>query len=176
MSDLISYTPEQLSSMEFPVKAMMSYSGSDGEEHFELVTVEAFVSGWATVTLSNGDTAKRRASVLYPMAEQATEAGRNMAKVLATYRLAYVPTVAASGKKSLHAGDAVARALEYTELDYVYGVAAQLLQVAESELRAKYAHLNVGSQRMNLGNRIRAAYKRGEEEVVRWVNARQPQQ
>jgi hypothetical protein len=93
-----------------------------------------------------------------------------MAKVLAAYRAGYTPSVAASGKKSLHNGDPVAYALEYRELENLYHTAASLLGFTYEELKARYAHLNPGQQRMNLGNRIRAAYRRGDDVVVTWVN------
>jgi len=60
-------------------------------------------------------------------------------------------------------GDPVAVALRgCTTLDDVYRETAALLRVPESELRAKYAHLNNGQQRMNCGNRLRGAFKSGK--------------
>lgn len=65
-----------------------------------------------------------------------------------------------SGNTSVHCGDDVAKKLLGKELDDVYALAAKTLKavdpdVTEKSLRAKYGHLNVGMQRMNLGNRIR---------------------
>lgn len=68
---------------------------------------------------------------------------------------AYQDGRAASGAKTKHNGDPVAVALGGATLDETYAVASALTDVAEPELREKYAHLNVGMQRMNLGNRIR---------------------
>lgn len=59
-------------------------------------------------------------------------------------------------------GDPVARLLRDAHtLDDVYKVTAKHLKVPEKELRAKYGHLNPGQQRMNCGNRLRGAWKKG---------------
>lgn len=72
----------------------------------------------------------------------------------------YVSAKTANGGASKHNGDAVATALAGRTIDQVYGMASEMLDTAEEDLRAKYAHLNVGQQRMNLGNRIRGAVNR----------------
>lgn len=60
-------------------------------------------------------------------------------------------------------GDDVAVMLrEAKTLDGVYQVGAEYLGVPEQELRAKYAHLNPGQQRMNIGNRMRAKWKKDQ--------------
>lgn len=69
----------------------------------------------------------------------------------------YVKATTASGNTSLHCGDDLAKRLEGKDLDAVYKLAAKTLDVPERELRSRYAKLNVGMQRMNLGNRMRAA-------------------
>lgn len=63
----------------------------------------------------------------------------------------------AGGHTSIHCGDNTAKKLVGKSLDEVFKIAASTLKEPEKELRAKYAHLNPGMQRMNLGNRIRAA-------------------
>lgn len=65
----------------------------------------------------------------------------------------------AGGHVSVHNGDAIAVKLLGKDLDTVYAAAAKALKEDEADLRAKYAHLNPGMQRMNLGNRMRAAAK-----------------
>lgn len=67
----------------------------------------------------------------------------------------------ASGNPSVDNGDGLAKSLRGMDLGAVYAKAASVLQVPEKELRAKYAHLNAGMQRMNLGNRMRAAQHAG---------------
>ena len=72
----------------------------------------------------------------------------------------YVDSKSANGSKTKHNGDPIATALAGQSVDAVYGIAAEMLSADKSELEEKYAHLNVGQQRMNLGNRIRGAVNR----------------
>ena len=66
----------------------------------------------------------------------------------------------AEGKKDV--GDPVAEMLrEYETMDEIYWITAKLLNTPEEDLRAKYDHLNPGQRRMNCGNRLRGAYKKG---------------
>ncbi len=69
----------------------------------------------------------------------------------------YVKGVSGSGKKTMRTNDHVAESLDGFTLDEVYRVASELTDTPEKEYRDKYSHLNVGMQRMNLGNRIRGA-------------------
>lgn len=68
----------------------------------------------------------------------------------------YVKSVTAGGNTSLNCGDAVAKKLDGKDLDAVYKLAAKTLDIPEKQLRDRYAKLNTGMQRMNLGNRMRA--------------------
>jgi len=72
----------------------------------------------------------------------------------------YVRTRSADGRRRLDSGDVVAVALRGLELEEVYEYVSDVIDVPALELRAKYAHLNIGQQRMNLGNRLRAYNKR----------------
>ncbi len=65
----------------------------------------------------------------------------------------------AGGHVSVNNGDEVAQKLLGKDLDQVYAMAAEALKEDEADLRKKYAHLNPGMARMNLGNRMRAAAK-----------------
>lgn len=69
----------------------------------------------------------------------------------------YVSARSASGAKSLNNGDEVAIALAGLAIETLYKVADSICGDAAKEFRTKYAKLNVGMQRMNLGNRIRGA-------------------
>lgn len=60
-------------------------------------------------------------------------------------------------KSVIDNGDDVASLLRGRSLDEVYKVVAKQTKLAESDLRSRYEHLNVGMQRMNLGNKLRAA-------------------
>lgn len=78
----------------------------------------------------------------------------------------YVTARTASGGKSLHNDDAVAQGLQGLNIDELYDIAGKFLvfplkvkgAAVESigDLGKVYADLNVGMQRMNLGNRIRS--------------------
>lgn len=69
----------------------------------------------------------------------------------------YVNGVSGSGKKTKRSNDPIAGMLDGFTVEEVAQVAAAMTDVPAKELIAKYAHLNVGMQRMNLGNRIRGA-------------------
>lgn len=63
-----------------------------------------------------------------------------------------------SGGVSFHCGDRLAKNLQGLPLAHVKAIATTFgLDVA------KYAHLNPGQQRMNIGNLIRSAVRRNEE-------------
>lgn len=67
----------------------------------------------------------------------------------------YDKVKAPGGGVSYNNGDQVATMLHGKDLDAVYKLVAQKTKVDEKELRSKYKSLNVGMQRMNLGNRLR---------------------
>ena len=69
----------------------------------------------------------------------------------------YVQVKTAAGNTSLSCGDATAKQLQGLEIDEVYSKAAKALDIPVKDLKKRYGHLNVGMQRMNLGNRMRAA-------------------
>ena len=71
------------------------------------------------------------------------------------------PTTAA-GRGTLNNGDQIAIAFEVLNAAQVNTIADTLLKVAKGFHGKKYAKLNTGMQRMNSGNRIRAAVKRGD--------------
>lgn len=58
-------------------------------------------------------------------------------------------------------GDEVAKMLrEAGDLDATYAIGAKYLREKEKALRSKYQHLNPGQQRMVIGNRMRAKWKK----------------
>lgn len=67
----------------------------------------------------------------------------------------------AGGHVSVDRDDELAKKLRGLPIDAVYKEASKVLKEDEKALRGKYAHLNVGMQRMNLGNRMRAAQAKG---------------
>jgi hypothetical protein len=62
-------------------------------------------------------------------------------------------------KRSIDKGDGVAVALRKLTLDGVYAQASKATGISQAGLRDRFAHLNPGMQRMNLGNMIRKALK-----------------
>lgn len=69
----------------------------------------------------------------------------------------YEPVKSAGGNSSLDCGDQLALKLRGADLDDIYEKAAKTLGESERSLKSRYSHLNPGMQRMNLGNRLRAA-------------------
>ena len=67
----------------------------------------------------------------------------------------YNPARTASGTKSLNNGDPVALALAGLTLGEVQSLADSF--IGENDFRKRYAKLNPGMQRMNIGNRLRGA-------------------
>jgi len=78
----------------------------------------------------------------------------------------YTTGKSASGKKTHHTGDHVATAMDGMTVEEVAGIGAQLIPDAGSAtaLIERYSNLNVGMQRMNIGNRIRAVVAKLEKE------------
>jgi hypothetical protein len=89
-------------------------------------------------------------------------APRRMKDQMAAYRGGYTEAVSASGNKSLHNGDDTATTLAGMEPEAVVALAEAVLGMETGSLWAKYQNLNKGQQRMNAGNRIRNAIKRGD--------------
>lgn len=150
--------------------------------------VESYAKGWFTSKSADGVEQKDRLKDLesyekartqdYNIPAEADDEDEDAPKYsqasqLKKYAAGYITSVAPSGAKSKHSGDSVAEAMEYMQLDDLYVEAGKILpNISEAELREKYQHLNKGSQRMNIGNRIRAQYKKETESVVAWVEDR----
>lgn len=153
------------------------------DEGDDLWVVKSLVKGWYTLALRDEPAVTLKArhadmelvdgteiEEIDAEAEDEEVSASKMAEQLKKYRERYVLSVAKSGKKSLNNGDPVARALEYMDWQEVMATCCMLLVLDYAELEAKYAHLNVGARRMNCGNRIRAAYKKGDANTVAWVD------
>jgi len=69
----------------------------------------------------------------------------------------YTKTKNAAGVMSHNNGDSIATTLVGLTVDEVASVASKVIGCTAKELKEKYSHLNVGQQRMNMGNRIRGA-------------------
>lgn len=74
----------------------------------------------------------------------------------------YQAVKSAGGNSSLDCGDHVAKDLRGMELEDVYKQYAKVFGKEDAAaMRKRYARLNAGMQRMNLGNRLRAAVRQG---------------
>lgn len=87
---------------------------------------------------------------------------KSMSNTLKKYREGYVATTNYRGASSMDNGDAVAEALRMLSPSEVCAVADELFGEFVSHHWEKYERLNIGSRRMNAGNRIRAGVKRGD--------------
>ena len=65
--------------------------------------------------------------------------------------------VTVHGNRTIDIDDRVARQLRGTDNKEMYQIASKVLGESVRSLRAKYGHLNIGMQRMSLGNRMRGA-------------------
>ena len=105
---------------------------------------------------------KLKQADLVALLEAAQGKHKAMGATLNRYRAGYEDTASYSGRLSKHNGDNVAAALAGAAPEAVIAAAELLLELEAGSLAAKYAHLNPGQRRMNAGNRIRAAVKRGD--------------
>ena len=80
-------------------------------------------------------------------------------KYVAKYRKGKKGERTAGGNQPVDCDDKVAKALRGKDLEAVYKEVAKALAPDETvaSLKAKYGKLNLGMQRMNLGNRLRGA-------------------
>lgn len=62
-----------------------------------------------------------------------------------------------SGRPAIDSDDNVARSLRGAKLEEVYREASKATGIPQTQLKSKYEKLNIGMQRMNLGNLIRGA-------------------
>ena len=80
-----------------------------------------------------------------------------------------------SGRRAVDIGDSVAVMLRGDNLSHVYKKVAVALNnmgvtVTEKELKGRYEHLNVGMQRMNLGNLVRGSISKTKPKNVVPIN------
>lgn len=105
--------------------------------------------------------AKAAAAAATPADAPTRKEKRSMAATLRKHRSKYVHTDGYAGL-SINCGDDVADQLKMCEPQRVVRIAEKVLpNIKAGELTQRYAKLNPGQQRMNAGNRIRAALKRG---------------
>ena len=93
----------------------------------------------------------------------------NLACTIRQHRHRYQPALAPSGKKTANNGDRVARVLLHTPL-------TELAAFVATTFGKTYGHLNTGHERMCCGNIVRAEAKKGNEQVLLWLAAHEPQE
>lgn len=100
------------------------------------------------------------------LAEDEEESAKaTMSETLRKYRVGYVKAVSYSKGATLDNGDALATALRGLTPDQSCALADLVLGTASGHHKERYASLNVGQQRMNSGNRVRALIKKGETDI-----------
>ncbi|AIZ01445.1 hypothetical protein CJY_0046 [Vibrio phage CJY] len=163
-----------MSNYELDARVVVSKQGHEADE---LVgTVTEVKKGWHTVLLDAGNTVKLQAKHLSPWVEsqeadddQADDKPKGMSGTLNKYRRTYRPSLTAKGGKSQSSTASItARYMEGYDHAQVAQVLALLLGMGEAQTEESlvyyrmYAHLNNGQMRMNCGNRINNAVKRGD--------------
>ena len=161
------------------MQAIVTVANFKGQQVFvgETVTAERggkqVATGWIAVTLADGSSAKARAKDLSDIREVkqvltcddegnevvAEKSERKNGVVDARYLDRYVTVKLDNGATVKDNGDDVAQLLRGMELVEIYELASAKLGIDMSELTLKYEHLNPGQQRMNLGNRLRKAFR-----------------
>lgn len=85
---------------------------------------------------------------------------------LRKYRASYQAYQQKSGEISLDNGDDVASLLRGCSVEDVMALADKVKAYPDGWHQQRYAKVNKGSKRMNAGNVIRGAHRRGEETVT----------
>lgn len=92
----------------------------------------------------------------------------NLACTIRQHRHRYNPMLHPNGKKTQNNGDVVAVALLHVPLAALKDYSGMRFD------GRRYDHLNDGHARMCIGNLIRAAFNKGEADVMEWLYANQP--
>lgn len=128
-----------------------------------IITISSTVAGWATVVYEDGTVKKMRSTQLEmaraalalqtpaPAPEEGADSVR--ARKIGSRRADVSKYERVNG--SMDCADPVAKALRGLPIDEVYDQASAATGYPVDELRQKYAKLNLGMQRMCLGNLIR---------------------
>lgn len=171
MTDKIKLTPDQVVSVKSGWVTYISASGSQYKARKSAVEIEGEHSGSTAVppapthpVFSNEppvEAAPPKPTGEKKMAKAKTKTAKKEPSGIRTIGgkavdlKSYTKVKTASGGTSYNNGDEVADKLTGKSLEEVYDFAAAKLKVDVKELRSKYKHLNVGMQRMALGNRLR---------------------
>jgi len=86
---------------------------------------------------------------------------RNLSNTMKEYRQKYTKATGYNGAATVNNGDDLAEVLLKLDPQEVVALAEKVLDLPEDELWNKYSHLNNGQKRMNAGNKLRFALKKG---------------
>jgi len=136
---------------KFEIGSLVRFKG-------EVYYVAGYESGWYELTTDDGETAKARAKSMTAVEE---DHGR-MAEVMAEHKKNYVTQRSYAGNSSQSNGDLVATYFLGDDPQHSCAKAEALLGLEPGSLYERYNHLNAGQIRMNAGNKIRGALKRGD--------------
>ena len=128
-------------------------------------------SGWVKFTLDSGEEAKLRSGSVEVIEAESLEVARAQPEggAFARLKAARVNYVRAKEggdgepkRLRVDCGDEVAEELRPLTLEKVYATVAKGTGATAKSLHEKYNHLNLGQQRMNLGNMLRRARREAE--------------
>lgn len=138
------------------------------------VQIISVSGGWTTVQFQDGSNRKVRNSTIVEVKVEKKEASK-IAKIKETQidlsRYFVSDQKTPSGRKTIDCNDEIGVELRGMAIDRVYEIAAERLETTVDALRSQYGHLNVGMQRMNLGNRIRGAGPAKQKEAAKLQRA-----
>lgn len=112
------------------------------------------VKGWLSLQLSDGSVVKARKAQVVVIEGGITNRRVGDRRFNCS---GYTQVKSAEGNSSMDNGDELATKLRGQDLDAVYKLASKALGETITALKGKYGHLNLGMQRMCLGNRMRAS-------------------
>lgn len=130
-------------------------------------TINGVKGRWVNVTPAGADKPKNvgfKDIAEVVAVEQTTPAGRKNGIVPAHYLDSYAKVKLEDGTTTRDSGDDVATMLRGKELDEVVRIVAHKIEVTQTSLRERFAHLNPGQQRMCLGNMLRKAIRDADKE------------
>lgn len=128
----------------------------------KIITISPAVSGWATVVYEDGSAKKMRSADLeaarQALANQEVTAPPEGADSVRARKIGNRRADVSRYQRvngSMDCADPVALALRGLPIEEIYEQASMASGYSVEELQTKYAHLNPGMVRMNLGNLIR---------------------
>ena len=153
-------TTTEIKAIELKVADMLL---DDEGNELEVVSIKGrWVKLGDDRNISRAQAAEWRQAYLDENAEEEEDEEGKMSETLRKYRQGYAKTTSYNGNHSLDNGDEVAELMRGMSPQEACALADKAFGEAEFHHWERWQHLNPGSRRMNAGNRIRAAVKRGD--------------